>query len=238
MPLNNVKIGWCLDASEYLSIYEEPKRLIPPKDNSINKKGYLSCPAVRAFCENTFYVTSPFSLKIQFQDFGDRFELRPVYPFTSIDEKKFQELVTVEHPSTWRDNSLLTMQIPSPYVFFSDEDVSMEQSHCVLLNQSKINWRIIPGKFNIYAWQRPLNWAFEWDVTMGDFEIKSGEPIYSIKFLSNKKANCEYKLIKFDLNEKLTERLKLTRNITSVKKGLNPLIQKSKNERSKIKLLK
>ena len=107
-----------MDASEYLSIYEEPKRLIPPKDNSINKKGYLSCPAVRAFCENTFYVTSPFSLKIQFQDFGDRFELRPVYPFTSIDEKKFQELVTVEHPSTWRDNSLLTMQIPSPYVFF------------------------------------------------------------------------------------------------------------------------
>lgn len=232
-----IKIGWCLDAQEHLLIYDEPKKLIPLKDNSINKKGYLSCPAVRSYCEDTFFVTSPFSLKIRFEDYNDRFEIKPVYPFSSIDENKFREFITVEHPSTWRNTNTLTMQIPSPYVFFSDEDVSIEQSHSLLLNQSKMNWRVIPGKFNIYAWQRPLNWAFEWDTSLGDFEIKSGEPIYSLKFLCNKKKNCEFELKKYEMNEKISRRLKLTKNITSVKKGISPLIEKSKNDRKKIKLL-
>lgn len=36
------------------------------------------------------------------------------------------------------------------------------------------------------------------------------------------------------MNEKILRRLKLTKNITSVKKGLSPLIEKSKNDRKKL----
>lgn len=49
--------------------------------------------------------------------------------------------------------------------------------------------------------------------------------------------NCEFELKRYEMNEKISRRLKLTKNITSVKKGISPLIEKSKNDRKKIKLL-
>jgi hypothetical protein len=39
------------------------------------------------------------------------------------------------------------------------------------------------------------------------------------------------------MNEKILRRLKLTKNITSVKKGISPLIEKAKIDRKKINLI-
>ena len=39
------------------------------------------------------------------------------------------------------------------------------------MKQTTLNWRVIPGNFDIYSWQRPLNWAFEWDTRLGDLTI-------------------------------------------------------------------
>ena len=232
-----IKIGWCIDSPEHTVVFEEPKRVILDKDQSINKKNYLSCPAVRSYFDNTFYVASPYSIKIKFVEKQNHFQIHPIYPFTSIDEKKFTNLITLEHFSSWKNNHTPIIQIPSPYVFFADEDISIEQSSPLILNQSKINWRTIPGKFNIYAWQRPLNWAFEWDTRLGEFEIKVGDPIYLIKFMHNIKKNQNYELKYYDINTKIEQRLKLTKNITSVKKGVNPLIEKLRKDRKKLKLL-
>jgi len=55
--------------------------------------------------------------------------------------------------------------------------------------------------------------------------------------LSNKKKNCEFELKKYEMNEKILNRLKLTKNITSVKKGISPLIEKAKKDRKKTNLM-
>ena len=54
--------------------------------------------------------------------------------------KKIYKLNKLEHFSSWKNNHTPIIQIPSPYVF-ADEDISIEQSSPLILNQSKINWR-------------------------------------------------------------------------------------------------
>ncbi len=101
-----------------------------------------------------------------------------------------------------------------------------------------MNWRVIPGKFDIYGWQRPLNWAIEWDTTLGDLIIKAGEPIYFVRFAPINRQVVEVKLIEIDMTLELEERLKATRGITSIKKGLTPIMKAQSKARGIKKLIK
>ena len=238
MP-KELNIGWALSGDKHKIIFNDPKRTLANKDKSLNGKGYLSCPAVRSFLDNQFYNPSPYAIRLRFKDYSERFEIHPVYPFTSINENILKDFLFIEHPSSWREKHLITIQMPSPYVFFSDDPCFIEQSHPLLLNQTSLNWRLIPGKFDIYSWQRPLNWAFEWDIRSGDLIIQEGEPLYIVRFFSEKfKESTKVSLKKYEMNDKIKKRLELTHEITKVKKGINPLIQKAKIDRKKIKLLK
>lgn len=235
--MKTITIGWVLDSDKYKIAFEPPKKLIPGKDKSSNKKGYLSCPSVRSYTEDTYVITSPYSIKLRYIENEDNFEVRPVFPFTSIHDSVVKAIIHPEHPSTWRQKNFVTIQIPSPYVFFSDDEVFMEQGQPILTETTRLNWRVIPGKIDIYSWQRPLNWAFEWDVTTGDFVIKAGEPIYTLRFFSNTKRPISVKLKEYKMNKKLQDQLELTRGIAQVKTGLNPYFEKAKLKRKKLKLL-
>ena len=235
--MKKVKVGWCIDSKEYKIAFEPPIRLFPPKDKSEDQKGYLSCPAVRSYCDGQYVVTSPYSIKLRSFEKEDQLEIVPVYPFTSINNSLIQTLIQIEHPSTWRKKNLVTIQVPSPYVFFSDEMVTMEQGHALLTDQTTLNWRVIPGLIDIYSWQRPLNWSFEWDVNAGDLIINAGEPIYSIRFFSKSKNPIIVDLKEYQMNKKIKEQLALTKGIAAVKKGLKPYFEKAKLKRKKIKLL-
>ena len=235
--MKKVKVGWCVHTTEHKMVFEPPKKLIPLKDRSENQKGYLSCPAVRSYCDGYYVVTSPYSIKLKCFEKEDRLEIFPVFPFTSINDSLIKALIQVEHPSTWRKNNLVTIQVPSPYVFFSDEMIYMEQSHPMLTDQTKLNWRVIPGIIDIYSWQRPMNWAFEWDISTGDFVINANEPIYSIRFFSKSKNTTSVDLKEYQMNKKIREQLALTSGIAKVKRGIKPYFEKAKIRRKKIKLL-
>ena len=235
--MKKVKVGWCINSTEYKIAFDSPTRLIPTKDKSEDQKGYLSCPAVRSYCDGQYVVTSPYSIKLRCVENEDQFKIFPVYPFTSINNSLIQSLIQVEHPSTWRKKNLITIQVPSPYVFFSDEMINMEQGHPLLTDQTSLNWRIIPGVIDIYSWQRPLNWSFEWDINAGDLIINAGESIYSLRFFSKSKNPIIVELKEYQMNKKIKDQLALTRSIATVKKGIKPYFEKAKLKRKKIKLL-
>ena len=231
------KIGWCIESTKYKLAFEPPKKLFAPKDQSINRKGYLSCPSVRSYVEDTYVITSPYSIKLRYIEKDEHYEICPVFPFTSIHNSLVNTLVHPEHPSTWRKKNFVTIQIPSPYIFFADEEIFMEQGQPILTDTTKLNWRLIPGKIDIYSWQRPLNWAFEWDISGGDFIIKAGEPIYTLRFFSKSKKPLSVELKEYKMNKKIEDQLELTRGIAQVKTGLNPFFEKAKLKRKKLKLL-
>ncbi len=101
-----------------------------------------------------------------------------------------------------------------------------------------MNWRVIPGKFDIYAWQRPLNWAVEWDTSLDDLIIKAGEPIYFVKFSSVSRIASIVNLVEITMNPEIEERLKMSRGITSIRKGLVPIMKNQSASRGQVKLIK
>ena len=115
--MKSTKIGWCIESTKYKLAFEPPKKLFAPKDQSINRKGYLSCPSVRSYVEDTYVITSPYSIKLRYIEKDEHYEICPVFPFTSIHNSLVNTLVHPEHPSTWRKKNFVTIQIPSPYIF-------------------------------------------------------------------------------------------------------------------------
>jgi hypothetical protein len=235
----DISVGWCINSDSFAIAFDPPSKLIPPKDTTINSKGFLSCPAVRKFSEGIYQVTSPFSLKLRALENNGQLTIVPVYPFTSLTEEIAKIFIKIEPQETWNSTSTAVVQIPSPYVFVSDHKILIEQFSPELSKKSKMNWRVVPGKFDIYAWQRPLNWAFEWDLSCGDFEIRAGEPQYNIRFLPQEHPleNCKISLEKLELNKSIGERLALTRDVAKIRRGTSQLFSKAAQLRKNIKFL-
>lgn len=233
-----MKIGWCCTAHEAAIVFEEPKRVVIEKDASTGGRGFLSCPSVRTYFGATFAVRSPFSLRLSFEEGPSGPVIRPVFPFTSLTQAKVQELVKVEPRSSWRDSQAVVIQIPSPYLFFADEPAVLRQDPVQLSTPTSHSWRLIPGKFNIYDWQRPMNWAVEWYPQAGDFIIKAGEPLYYVSFENPEgPPPSSVDLIECDLTPELENRLKETRGVTSMRRGIKPLFAVAKAKRKNMNFL-
>lgn len=227
-----MRIGWCCTAHEASICFEEPKRVLLGKDQSPGGRGYLSCPSVRAYLTGTYAIRSPFSLRLTSTEGAAGQIIRPVFPFTSLSPQKVQELVRIEPRVSWRDQQLVVLQIPSPYLFFADEPLILRQDPVQLSTPTSHSWRLIPGKFNIYEWQRPMNWAIEWCPAAGDLIVKAGEPIYYVSFenpMGPPIANPE--IVACELTPELEQRLKETRGVTSIRRGVTPLFELARKKR-------
>lgn len=231
---NNLTIGWALVADEASAAFPEPEAYTPPK----NATGYLSCPAVRAYFNNTFVVRSPFSLQLRAEETEEDIKIKPVYPFTSITEAMLSKFLSIEPINTWRGSQLPILQVISPYIFVADQPVTIDQTQPLVTKTSKLNWRVIPGTFNIYDWQRPVNWAIEWDTTCGDLIIRQGEPIYMIKFTAiTQESVNKTNLVETKISETLSERIKSTKNVASIRRGTTTLMAESGKSRDSIDLI-
>lgn len=219
-----MRIGWCSTALEAGVCFSPPMKFVPPRDGSEDGRGFLSCPAVRGYFSVTYFIPAPFSLRLAYSEVNGQPIIRPVYPFTSLNENKIRELITIESQSSWRSPSIVALQVPSPYLFFADEPVVMCQDPVTLTTPTSHSWRLIPGKFNIYSWQRPLNWACEWHVEAGDLIIKAGEPLYFITFESAEGQSLgNIELVESPMTPEINEQLRLTRGVASIRRGVMPL---------------
>jgi hypothetical protein len=179
-------------------------------------------------------VLSPFSLRLSFEARDSQYLITPIYPYTSLQPAKLREMLVLEPSDTWPSRNRPILQIPSPYVFVADIPIEMEQSNPFLCSTSALNWRLIPGRFDIHAWQRPLNWAIEWDTDSGDLSIRIGEPLYFVKFYDSVGALVKkFNLIEVDYSKTLAERVSMTAGVTSVRKGLKPVMERASKTRSK-----
>lgn len=181
-----------------------------------------------------FSITSPFGLKLRFSAYGDAVSFTPIYPSTTLNEAKFSEMFRLEPRDSWRNENFPVAQFPSPYVFVSDNHVEVEQLMPMVGDLTRLNWRLIPGRFNIYAWQRPLNWAFEWDIRNGDLTIRMGDPLYWVRFYDERGALIEDpEILQITPSPELLERMRSFSGVTAMQRGTAKLINEAKKSRSK-----
>jgi hypothetical protein len=227
-----MNVGWCHTPVEGVVAFPDPERLFLSKDPSPARRGPFSCPAVRATADGLFCIESPFSLKMRCRRVEDVLSFSPVYPFTTITESKLSEWFRIEPTSSWRSTSIPIFQMPSPYIFIADQKVDIEVMHPFLSPISSMNWRLIPGRFDIYGWQRPLNWAAEWDINGGDLVIRVGDPLYYIRFIdSQNKIISSPELVKVQYTKEIDQRVREISGVTSFRRGTMSLIRESASKR-------
>jgi hypothetical protein len=237
--MKEIRVGWTLLSEEFHAAYGEPTRYRLEKDRSLEKSGFLSCPAVRSTVEDIYQIASPFTLHLRAVETHGTLRIVPVYPLTTLSEHLVKMLVSVEPRSAWRTPDRCILQVASPFVFFSDDDVTVEQFDSGLSDRSRMNWRLIPGKFNIYAWQRPVNWAVEWDMSLGDFEIRTGETQYCVRFASAEHTPSQSKIVlqEVPLSDVLKDRLRHSGGVSKMRRGTSALMKASAGERVAVKLV-
>ena len=229
-----MRVGWCRTAQESSAILPDPTPVQLEQDASPSRRNFQSCPAVKSTLRGFHSINSPFALRLRAELRGRAIRFIPVYPFTSLSEATLREIFRLEPRDSWRRDDAPIIQIPSPYMFIADEPAELEQSSPILAKTSSLNWRLIPGKFDIYSWQRPLNWAFEWDISCGDLIVRMGEPLYYLRFWNAQGAVAkDLELFEIPYSDELQKMVRAIAGVTAFRRGTADLIKRTGERRSK-----
>src|SRR5262245_52918611 len=158
------QVGWFLDVDEAGAMYPDPIPIAHlQKKVPRNRKSPDYCPAVQSFNRNLFVLLAPYDLTLSCHDKGDSFEFRMETSSSTISPGSLRHVMFVTPPLEWRSPDRPVIQLRCPYVFVSDDDVTVEQT-APWLHYLQPAWPgvLIAGAFEIRSWVRPLSWAFEW----------------------------------------------------------------------------
>lgn len=229
-------VGWANIAEKAALAYPPPTKYLLAKDESAKGLNFLSCPAVRSVFEHTYVVNSPFSMRFRAAESGGFLSIAPIYPFTSLSEKQVKKIVRFHPRPIWRKPNLALMQIIQPFLFFADEHIQLEQLHPTFGRTESLNWQVVPGKFDIYAWHRVISLAIEWDVRCGDLVIRTGDPLYLLRF-QNSDNKPQVNLVQHQPSPQLLERTRQFKGIVEFRRGALSLIGKAEEMRQGMRLV-
>jgi len=233
--VNCIDIGWCISEERSSSIFFPPcsASFNSRSNTNKNKDGVSSCPAVHSAGQRLFFIKSPYSIRLRAQKIGEKkLNIFPIYPETEIKEEIITSLITIEPRENWIEEETPVIQIKMPYVFFSDSSAWISQLETTSRKKNK-NWSLIQGRFDIYNWQRPLSFAFQWIDNEQDILIKRGDPIFQLMFDSDQACN-NFNLSKVELHEKLIRRIDSCAGVTSLIRNTSQIINNNRDKNLKL----
>lgn len=197
-----IKIGWTTSYDWYDLIGFEPERF---KFAEEIKGAPKFCPATQLYYNNTFVIRSPFDMRLSCEIGPKSCLVKPVFgKDTNIDRSLYNRVI-MDHPvSDLSDPKKPIVQFLIENIFVSDTpDVWIESVPPHFhYSSNPLPVRTFSGSFNIYDWQRPLNWAFEWVEPEKDIIIKRGDPLIYVRFHS-KILNAKYEIVKIERHKDL-----------------------------------
>jgi len=156
------------------NVYFEPEKLSNFYAN--NKSAFKHCPANAQFLKNFWVIKSPFDLTLNVNR-------KEKHCYINQNQRFFNTFVDMRW-NEFTETDLALCSFNFCYLFVSDKPVMIEVYPAFLHGQVK-NTRIINGSFNIYKWQRPVDFSFEILNDNEPVEIKREQPLFYVKFLSN-----------------------------------------------------
>lgn len=172
-----------------LALFELDPLLIKPISaiSYISKKNKLnsfSCPAVQSFLKNVYYICSPIDFSIVRDEQGRFSIINSRNPDLDLSSFLF---IGYPEQELFENQPMLTIHLQ--YVFLNEkDDIEMQVLDAPLVNLPLVN---MPGEFNISKWIRPTNFCFFLDPFVKQLNIKRGDPLYAVKFKTNRAINLE-----------------------------------------------
>jgi hypothetical protein len=144
---------------------EYVKNIGKPSDASVN---WLACPAVTSYTHNTFLIKNPLDLSVRINA-NNTVDAKTPGASMLLGIRDFNEKSIILdyfiNISLFSESEISVSQI-SPYMEIGLNQVSS----------------LIPGKFNIGQWFRPLNASYFIKDKDVDFVLKKDDPLYYLSF--------------------------------------------------------
>ena len=174
-----------------------------------NKNTY-GCPAVQIANNRLYAINGPLDIKYTYNPVTDRMDTE--YTSSNTATKLGEDVFNFINVSKQEINGVLTLQCTIPYVFFTDTD-GIEISLLPGTDLQMNNCKFISGSFNIYSWNRILNFAIEIidKNKHASFEWNVEKPFMLLHF--NKPVSVEYKL----MTDEMWAMCKEVKNITKLR---------------------
>lgn len=172
-------------------LYPEPEILydsLRSQKTDTKEGNVFYCPAFKNFTSNTFVFKNPMNA-----DF---------YVHENYDiESHISDYVTVrvEHQPSIKNRIMVEYKLR--WIFFAEDDnIDISLTSPYFDHPEHLQYgSIIPARFSISNWFRPVNTEFMLKESVREFKMKKDEPLFYASFNTNKNV----KLIRFDMNEKL-----------------------------------
>lgn len=175
-------VGWFMyeDQGAFLFIPPRPAGESAPPPPS--RKAVRACPAVRGLEARAFDILSPYNLDLTVERSGDRFAFYVAPNRTSVDPGQIARVLTVNERHVWRTPDRPVVQVALPYCFVADADVELTQIAPLGGARFGDGIAVIPGRFPIRSWIRPMSLAFEFQRLPGRLTFRRGEALCTLVF--------------------------------------------------------
>ncbi len=191
-----MNIGWTIysdpkfaDVSQWKELaFGNPEPIWPLIREQRQNSDYLMCPAVSNYLQNTFVITCPYDVTISYDRLTDQ------YKTDRLGQDWYNQTFYPRWPiinNNQLTGACVTMRIN--YLFVADTDIEIESVDVPILNTPLTrNIRMIPGVMNIHRWIRPVDFTFEILDLDTPLEFKRGDPLFAVRFKTDKKVNLKH----------------------------------------------
>lgn len=188
------------------NLFTAPKPLLGAVSIQRQRARYLKCPAFQETIKNEFVIHAPFDLNIT---------INSAERTVSTDRfgQEFYDTFVQNRGAQSPPSNPYIVTLPPYYFFYSKDNVNIEVKDVSLLTSNSLsNIKIIPGGFNISKWIRPIEFAVEVIDSSKPIEMRAGDPLFSIRFITPN--NVPVKLTRVEESENLKN---MSRACTGVK---------------------
>ena len=154
-----------------------------------NQAHFTKCPAFIEYYKNTYVIKSPVDIKFTYDHATKRLNIFPQLQGFFDANIAYRGHLVGEH-----DDFLMSFSIN--YLFIADKDCTMELLPCLMHKSEFVDkTRLIVGTFNINKWYRPVEVAFEFKNSTTTINVKRGDALAYVKFLSKdgRKINLQHR---------------------------------------------
>lgn len=170
-------------------LYAEPKSLyeeVAAKKAPLKMESpdFLRCPATSDLLRSTFVVRAPVDTNASLN-----FQTRIAKPIdeTSADKSKYKVRLDFAHQPTLLNHNLI--EYTHPILFFAEDDSMMTTLTAPYFEHVKSyeSGVIVPGRFDIGKWFRPMNMEFQLWPGVTTLNIPAGEALCYVQFHTEKR---------------------------------------------------
>lgn len=180
------------------TVYLPPTPLFGFAHGAIQNKNesLFKCPAVKGLIKNDFVIKSPFDLTLTFDQ-------STAAVFTDNYGQDFFDKYIVNRSIV---DGPIVLTLPPRYVFFSKDAVEMVSMDLPLISsESSKNIKMIPGKYNISKWCRPIDFTFTVIDPTLPVTLKAEDPLWAVRF--HTPNDVPVKMTRFELTPDIANKV-------------------------------